>query len=47
MIRKDSWPDNDRSLQDKAYDLLGEMLVERDTARYLRELEEDSIMETR
>lgn len=33
--------DNERSLQDKAYDLLGEMLVERDTARYMRELEED------
>lgn len=33
--------DNKRSLQDKAYDLLGEMLVERDTARYMRELEED------
>lgn len=41
MIRKDSGPGNERSLQDKAYDLLGEMLVERDTARYLRELEED------
>lgn len=41
MIQKVSELNNDRSLQDKAYDLLGEMLVERDTARYMLELEED------
>lgn len=30
-----------QSLQDKAYDLLGDMLVERNIARYMKELEED------
>jgi len=30
----------DRTLQDRAYDLLGEMLIEQDTAQFLRELEE-------
>lgn len=30
-----------QSLQDKAYDLLGDMLVERNTAKYMKELEED------
>ncbi|MCI5956689.1 MAG: DUF4367 domain-containing protein [Clostridiales bacterium] len=30
-----------RSLQDRAYDLLGQMLVERETERLLRELEQD------
>ena len=32
----------EKSLQDKAYDLLGDMLVERNTARYMHELEEDA-----
>ena len=32
----------EESLQDKAYDLLGDMLVERNTARYMQELEEDA-----
>lgn len=32
----------EESLQDKAYDLLGNMLVERNTARYMQELEEDA-----
>lgn len=41
MTHKISEVDADRSLQDKAYDLLGEMLVDRDTERYLKELEED------
>lgn len=41
MVPEISDMGNDRSLQDKAYDLLGEMLVERDTARYIQELEED------
>lgn len=41
MTQKRSETDADRSLQDKAYDLLGEMLVERDTEKYLKELEED------
>ena len=36
MVQKAPASNNDRSLQDKAYDLLGEMLVERDTARYMR-----------
>ena len=31
----------EESLQDKAFDLLGDMLVERNTARYMQELEED------
>lgn len=31
---------DDRSLQDRAYDLLGEMLIEQDTEQFLRELEE-------
>ena len=32
----------EESLQDKAYDLLGDMLVERHTARYMQELEADA-----
>lgn len=32
----------EESLQDKAYDLLGDMLVERNTARYMQEMEEDA-----
>ena len=32
----------EESLQDKAYDLLGDMLVERNTARYMQELETDA-----
>lgn len=41
MTQTVSRTDVDRSLQDKAYDLLGDMLVERDTAKYMHALKMD------
>lgn len=41
MIRNENSPADSRSIQDKAYDLLGDLLIERDTARFMKELEDD------
>lgn len=41
MSRKINSEPEARSLQDKAYDLLGEMVIERRTAQYLQALKED------
>ena len=41
MSRKTNSEPEERSLQDKAYDLLGEMVIERRTAQYLQALKED------
>ena len=42
MSRENVKEPMEESLEDKAYDLLGDMLVERNTARYMHELEEDA-----